>query len=208
MQINLGNATAGAATAISVLDEYFQELHRTERITRSIGLPQGVTSGVFELTFLLEAPRFEMVKPPSADPYTRLLLSGSVERRLGGNPPEVIPLDLGVLLTIVALPNAAVGLRFDGVDGTPPAPLTDDDIAALFGNSPFSGILGSVRIPSGERVISGLYGMDPGGRLNDPVGDWLFGVTLMPAGNDTVDSFMASVAVRGLNWRPLDEVMR
>ena len=42
MHINLGGAVAGAATAISVLDEYFQELYRIERIPRSIPLSQGV----------------------------------------------------------------------------------------------------------------------------------------------------------------------
>src|SRR6187402_1307414 len=112
MQINLMNAVAGAATAISVLDEYFQELYRIEKIPRSIALPQGVSTSLFELTFLLDAPpRFEMVKPASADPYTRLVLSGKVERRFGGNPsapPEVIPLDIGVLLKIVALPNSTI----------------------------------------------------------------------------------------------------
>ena len=36
MQINLGGAVAGAATAISVLDEYFQELYRIQRIPPSI----------------------------------------------------------------------------------------------------------------------------------------------------------------------------
>ena len=119
MQINLGHAVAGAATAISVLDEYFQELYRLEKIPRSITLPQGATPGIFDMTFVLDLPRFEMVKPASADPYTRLVLSGKVERRLGGPtaPPEVIPIDIGVLLEIVALPNAVAGLRFDGLDG-------------------------------------------------------------------------------------------
>ena len=53
MHINLGGAVAGAATAISVLDEYFQELYRIERIPRSIPLSQGVV----ELTLLLDEPR-------------------------------------------------------------------------------------------------------------------------------------------------------
>ncbi len=115
MQINLGGAVAGAATAISVLDEYFQELYRIQRIPPSI--PH--TQGVVELTLLLDAPRFELVTPASGDPYTRLLLAGTVERRFGGNPPEVFPLDVKVLLTLVPLAEATVGLRFDGVDGTP-----------------------------------------------------------------------------------------
>jgi hypothetical protein len=206
MQINLGLAVAGAATAISVLDEYFQELYRIEKIPRRIPLPQGVTGSLFELTFVLDLPRFEMVKPASAEPYTRLLLTGSVERRFAGDPsspPEVIPLDIGVLLKIVALPNAEVGLSFDGLDGTPPAPLIVTDFQAFFSNPPFSAILAGIRIPSGERIIAGLYGVDPGGLLDDPVGDWLFGVTLMPGGNDTVDSFMASVAIKDTNWRPV-----
>ena len=64
MHINLGGAVAGAATAISVLDEYFQELYRIERIPRSIPLSQGVV----ELILLLDAPRFEMVSPGECRP--------------------------------------------------------------------------------------------------------------------------------------------
>ena len=176
MHINLGGAVAGAATAISVLDEYFQELYRIERIPRSIPLSQGVV----ELTLLLDAPRFEMVSPANADPYTRLLLTGTVERRFGGNPPEVFPLDLKVLLKLVPLTGATVGLAFDGVDGAPSAPLTVADVQSLFAGPAFFPILDGFRIPSGQRVIAGLTGLDP--QFDIPVASWAFDVTLMPAG--------------------------
>ena len=146
MHINLGGAVAGAATAISVLDEYFQELYRIERIPRSIPLSQGVV----ELTLLLDAPRFELVSPANADPYTRLLLTGSVERHFGGNPPEVFPLDLKVLLKIVPLPAPRSG-AFDGVDGAPSAPLTASDVQSLFSGPVFSPILAA----SGSRRARG-----------------------------------------------------
>jgi hypothetical protein len=191
MQINLGGAVAGAATAISVLDEYFQELHRIERIPPSIPLAQGV----FELTLRLDAPRFEMVKPANADPYTRLLLTGSVERRLGNQPPEVFPLDLKVLLKIVTLPQATVGLQFDGLDETPSSPLTENDVRNLFLGPALFPLLDGIRIPSGKRIIEGLQGLeqlDPQFDIPDVEG-WAFEVTLMPAGSDTVDSFMASI---------------
>ena len=194
MHINLGGAVAGAATAISVLDEYFQELYRIERIPRSIPLSQGVV----ELTLLLDAPRFEMVSPANADPYTRLLLTGTVERRFGGNPPEVFPLDLKVLLKLVPLTGATVGLAFDGVDGAPSAPLTVADVQSLFAGPAFFPILDGFRIPSGQRVIAGLTGLDP--QFDIPVASWAFDVTLMPAGSDTVDSFVASIGL--LNARP------
>lgn len=187
MHINLGGAVAGAATAISVLDEYFQELYRIQRIPPSI--PH--TQGVVELTLLLDAPRFEMVTPASGDPYTRLLLTGTVERRFGGNPPEVFPLDVKVLLTLVPLAEATVGLRFDGVDGTPSAPLTAGDVQTVFAGPVFAPLLAGIQIPSGKRIIEGLRGLDD--RFDTPVADWAFEVTLMPAGSDTVDSFMASV---------------
>lgn len=194
MHINLGGAVAGAATAISVLDEYFQELYRIERIPRRIPLSQGVV----ELTLLLDAPRFEMVSPANGDPYTRLLLTGSVERRFGGEPPEVFPLDVKVLLNIVALPGAIVGVQFGGVDGAPSAPLTASDVQSLCSGSVFLPLLDGIRIPSGERVIAGLRGLDP--QFEIPVASWAFDVTLMPAGSDTVDSFVASIGL--LNARP------
>jgi hypothetical protein len=199
MQINLGGAVAGAATAISVLDEYFQELHRIERIPPSIPLAQGVV----ELTLLLDAPRFEMVKPANADPYTRLLLTGSVERRFGGAPPEVFPLDVKVLMKIVDLPEATVGLQFDGLDETPSSPLTENDVRNLFLGPALFPLLDGIRIPSGKRIIEGLQGLeelDPQFDIPDVEG-WAFEVTLMPAGSDTVDSFMASIGF--LTARPV-----
>jgi hypothetical protein len=134
MDINLGGAAAGAATAISVLDEYVRELHRIEKIPPSIPLAQGVV----ELTVLLDAPRFEMVKPANADPYTRLLLTGTVERHFGGNPPEVFPLDVKVFLTLAPMPGATVGVRFDGLDETPTSPLTEKDVRRSLRYSAFA----------------------------------------------------------------------
>jgi hypothetical protein len=192
MDINLGGAAAGAATAISVLDEYVRELHRIEKIPPSIPLAQGVV----ELTVLLDAPRFEMVKPANADPYTRLLLTGTVERHFGGNPPEVFPLDVKVFLTLAPMPGATVGVRFDGLDETPTSPLTEKDVRNLLLGPAFSPLLG-IRIPSGRRIIEGLQGLeqvDPQFDIPD-VDGWAFAVTLMPAGSDTVDSFMASIGL-------------
>jgi hypothetical protein len=192
LQINLNPASAGAGTAISVLDEYFQELHRIKRIPWSIPLDQGV----FELTFMLDAPRFEMVKPTNAEPYTRLLLTGTFERRFGVDPPEIHPLDCKVLLKLVPLPQATVGLEFDGLEETPSSPLTEIDVRNLFAG-PLQSVVGGFRYPSAKAIIDGLKGLeslDPQlvGQIPD-VDDWEFAVTLMPAGTDTVDSFAASV---------------
>jgi hypothetical protein len=194
MHINLGGAVAGAATAISVLDEYFQELYRIERIPPSVS----ITQGVVELTLLLDVPRFEMVTPATGDPYTRLLLTGSVERHFGGGPPEVFPLDLKARLNLVALPGATVGVQFGGVDGAPSAPLTPGDVQGLFAGPVFFPLLDGIRIPSGQRIIAGLTGLDP--RFDIPVASWAFDVTLMPAGSDAVDSFVASIGL--LDARP------
>jgi hypothetical protein len=60
-----------------------------------------------------------------------MLATGTVERRYGGNPPEVYPLDVTVLLTLVPQAEATVGLRFDGVDGTPSAPMTAGDVQTV-----------------------------------------------------------------------------
>ena len=192
MNVNLNPAAAGAATAISVIDEYFQELHRIERIPHAIHQAQGVA----ELTFLVDPPHFEMAKPSGADPYTRMLLTGSVEKRFGGTT-DVFPLDVKVLLKFVPLSGAIVGMQFDGVDGTPSTPLTVTDVGDLMLGPAFGPLISGFRYPSAKALIDGLKGLeslDPSlvGTIPD-ADDWSFEVTLMPGGTDTVDTFVASV---------------
>ena len=107
MEINLGDAVAGAATAISVLDEYFQELHRIERIPPSIST---LCSGRRRVH---PAPRCAALRDGQAG-KRRSLHATAADREFrghfGGGPPEVFPLDIKALLKIVALPEATVGL--------------------------------------------------------------------------------------------------
>jgi hypothetical protein len=94
------------------------------------------------------------------------------------------------------MPGATVGVRFDGLDETPTSPLTEKDVRNLLLGPAFSPLLG-IRIPSGRRIIEGLQGLeqvDPQFDIPD-VDGWAFAVTLMPAGSDTVDSFMASIGL-------------
>ena len=198
MNIDLGSAVAGVSIAISVMDDYIQELYRIERIPHSMTL-QGTIAGTdVDLTVLLDSPRFEMEKPSGADPYTRLLLTGTVEVRPAGqpnDPPEVHALDTKALLTLVKLPNAEVGLRYTGVDGTPSDPLTAADIDGLFTNPVMGALLDGIRLSAARQLIEGLSASIPGGSI--PVESWGFELTLTPAANDTVDSFAATVALLG-----------
>lgn len=198
MNVDLGSAVAGVSIAISVIDDYMQELYRIERIPHSIPLQRTIGGSDFDLTVLLDAPRFEMAKPAAADPYTRLLLTGTVEVRPAGqlnNPPEVHALDAKALLTLVKLPQAEVGLRYDGVDGTPSDPLTAADIDGLFTNPLVGALLDGIRLSAARQLIEGLGASIPGGNI--PVDSWGFELTLMPAATDTIDSFAATVALLG-----------
>ena len=190
MQININPASAAAATAISVIDEYFQELHRIERIPHSAS----IDSGVYRLTFDLDAPKFEMVNPVNGNPYTRLLLTGTLQRRFGTAAPEVFPLDVKALVSLVDSPGPVVGLRFDGLDEPASTPLTEADVGALLAG-PMGPVIAGFNYPSGRALIDGFKRFEEIAP-NAPISavDWKTAVTLMPGNGDTVDSFVASIA--------------
>jgi hypothetical protein len=198
MNIDLGGAAAGVAIAISVIDEYMQELYRIGRIPGSFTVTRTIGGASYDVTVLLDAPRFEMVTPAGGDPYTRLLLTGTLEAQPEGQPgatPLVFPFDAKALLTLVKLPEAEVGLRYDGVDGTPSTPLTGADIDGFFARPEIATLLSGIRLSVAQRLINGLNSSIPGGGI--AVEDWGFDLTLMPGASGTVDSFAATIAVAG-----------
>ena len=198
MNVDLGSAVAGVSIAIAVMDDYMGELYRIERIPHSIPLRRTIAGNDIDLTLLLDPPRFEMAKPSGVDPYTRLLLTGTVEVRPAGqpnDPPEVHALDAQALLTLVKLPQAEVGLRYDGVDGAPSDPLIAADIDGLFANPLVGALLDGIRLTAARELIEGISASIPGGSI--PVDSWGFELTLMPAATDTVDSFVMAVALLG-----------
>ena len=198
MNIDLGGAAAGAAIAISVLDDYMQELYRIGRIPSSVALTRTVGGASFDVTVLLGAPRFEMAKAVGVEPYTRLQITGTLQIRPAGqpnDPPLVAAFETAARLTLVKLPQAQIGLRYDGVDGTPTAPLTSADVDAIFTAPGVATMLSEIRISAAGQLIDGLNDSMPGG--GRAVDDWAFELTLMPAATGTVDSVLATVAVLG-----------
>jgi hypothetical protein len=104
MNVNLGDADAGVSVAIWVLNDYFQELQRAGRLPKNVTLPSTIDGVPSEVTLVLDPPRFEMAKPSGGDPYTRLLLTGSVEVRPAGDPnatPQTSVLDIKARLAVV-----------------------------------------------------------------------------------------------------------
>ena len=198
MNVDFGSAVGGVAIGISVLDDYMQELHRIQRIPHSIPLQRTIGGADFDLTILLDPPRFEMAKPSGTQPFTQLVLAGTVEVRPAGQPnapPEIHPLDAAVRLSLVEVLVAEIGLRYEGVERPPSDPLTAADIDEIFNNPLVSSLLDSIRLTAGKQLIEGLRAAMPGGGI--PAEDWGFTITLMPAGTDTVDSFAATVALLG-----------
>ena len=198
MNVDLGNAMAGVAIAIPVIDDYMKELHRIGRFPHSLVLQRTIGGIDRDLTVLPDPPGFEMVKPGGADPYTRMILTGTVEVRPAGQPnapPEVHTLDAKALLTFVMLPLAEVGLRYDGADGTPSAPLTAADIDALFTDPTVSALIDGIHFPGARQLIEGLSESIPGGAI--PPESLESEVVLMPAAEGTIDSVAVTVALLG-----------
>lgn len=195
MMVDLGNATASVAITISVIDNYIRELYRIERIPHSITLHRTINGSMVDLSIIFDPPRFEMVKPLDASPYTRLLLLGIIEMRPAGqpnDPPQIFALDAKPLLSLVKRPQAQVGLQYDGVDGLPSKPLTALDIDEFFLNPQISILLDTIRFSGAAQLIEGLSASIPGS--SDDVDSWSFELTLMPAADESVDSFAATVA--------------
>lgn len=94
---------AADAIASSVLCDYLAELRRIGRLPESITLQREVGGEQVDITVLMNRPVFELAQPADEDPYTRLLLTGTIEIRPAGQPdapPLTLPLDTAVRLTL------------------------------------------------------------------------------------------------------------
>lgn len=200
MRIDLGGALGGVAIAISVLDDYFGELHRIGRFPASTTLRRDIGGSDTDVTFVMDPPRFMLATSGSGAPYTRVRLSGTLELRppgQPGDPPEAHPLQVDALATLFKLPTAEVGLRYDGVDGVPSTPLVAADIDALFAQADIAAVLDGLRLQAARSLIEGLNPSLAGSGIEIADDDTGFELTLMPAGADTVDSFAMTVPLFG-----------
>ncbi|MBX2872187.1 MAG: hypothetical protein KTR30_08805, partial [Saprospiraceae bacterium] len=210
MNIQLGAADAGVSISIAVLNDFLIELRRIDRIPQEIVLQREIANVDVEVKILLDPPVFEMAKPANVPPYTRLLLRGRIEVRpaaLPNSPPIVFDLDTAVKISLVLLPDEdgfpEVGLQYDGVDGSPSAPITADDLDELFSTGDISDILSTTRIPIAKTLVEGLNDsrFDNPNTRPEPL-DWSVDLQLMPAGADTVDAFVVTAAPPGSSATP------
>jgi hypothetical protein len=209
MNINLGDADAGVAVSVSVLSDYLAELARIGRLPNTIVLHREVGGNQVDVTMVIDPPSFELAQPADEEPYTRLLLTGSIEIRPAGQPdatPLVLPLDAPVRLTLVLVPAdpvAEVGFQYDGADGPPAPPVTEADLDEIFTDPEIASVINETRIPLAGPLVEGLNASRfPIEALRPQPADWSVALTLMPAGVDTVDSFAVTVGPPGTTAEP------
>lgn len=210
MRVDLGEADAGVAIAISVINDYVHELARIGQLPQRIMLQRTIGGTDFDVTVIIDPPPvFTLAESGGAGPFTRLALAGTIELRPAGqpnDPPTVVPLDAAVRLDIVLVPAdpaPVVGLAYGGVDGTPAPPVTADDLDALFESDDIRTILDGVRIDVVGPLVEGLNASRfPDDATRPEPSDWAVALTLMPGGADTDDSFAVTVAPPGAPAAP------
>ena len=210
MRVDLGEADAGVAVAISVLDDYIHELARIGRLPQRVMLQRNIGGTDFDVTVIIDPPPvFTLVASGADGPFTRLALTGTIELRPAGQPnqtPTVLPLDAAVRLDIELVPAdpvPVVGLAYRSVDGTPEPPVSGDDLDALFESDEIRAILDGVRIDLAGPLVEGLNASRfPDEATRPEASDWAVELTLMPGGTDTDDSFAVTVAPPGASAVP------
>jgi hypothetical protein len=198
MNVNLGDADAGVSVAIWVLNDYFQELQRIGRLPQRVTLQSNIGGQASDVTLLMDPPRFEMVKPASGEPYTRMQFTGSTEVRPAGDPsatPQTSPLDVTAKLAIVLVPTSGtsvVGIEYQGIDEPPSGPLSAGDVDALFATADFLAVIAAMRLDLASILVLGLSISRADG---SPTADWQVVLTMMPGGSDTDDAFAVTVGL-------------
>ena len=215
MNVNLGEATAGVAVAISVFDDYVSELMRLGRIPSQVAFTRTIGGTPLDIIIFLDPPPLTMVKPAGGAPYIQLKLTGPIEARPAGHPestPFVNQLDAAVKLVfgLSADDERVLTVTYGGVDGTPSPPqITNADIDGFFQTGDIANELASTRVPLAAPLIEGLntslFPDLPGGGAppdRPAPADWSAAPTLMPSGDGTVDSLAVTVGLPGTNAAP------
>jgi hypothetical protein len=218
MNIHIGDADSSVAVSIAVINDFFTELKRIGKIPSSFDQTRDVGGTPFNITILVDTLTFEMAKPTGQQPYTRLLITGTLEGRPVGSPPDSppvfqLPLDIKALLSIVLVADddpepdnrvPAVGLRYDGTDGTPAPPVTAADVDALFANPGIAGVINETKIPLAKTLVEGLNKTRFPIPANRPaLSSWSVVLTLLSSEPDTVDAFAVSVGPQGTTAIPV-----
>jgi hypothetical protein len=209
MNVNLGDADAGVAIAISVFDDYFQELSRLGILPQQLEFQRTVGGTLFDVILTLDPPVLTLEKPSAGAPYTRLKLTGRIEARVAGQPesdPLVAFLDAAAK-PVFALSDddeRAVTVSYGGVDGTPaPDLITPADIDGFLADPAISAVLAASRIPLTAPLIDGLNkSRTPDETDRPPRSAWSAVLTLMPGAEDSVDSLAVTVGPPGTTSVP------
>lgn len=228
MPLDFGDADAGVAVATSIIDDFIQELVRLGKIPteysfdRSVAPTEplgdilgpilgGTLPPVLNFRVTLDPPpRFEFVDPSSGDPYTRLVLKGTIEMRLSSadptSPPlQTFPLNAKAKLGLVLVPGPtvpAVGLRYQGTDGEPDAPVTSKDIDMVFESEDIKRILEDTTMDLAGAMVLGLNQSRFDEANRPPDTDWSVVLTLLPGASGTDDCFMVTVGPPGTSAEP------
>lgn len=220
MNVDLGDAEAGVAVAISVIDDYIGELARVGRLRREFLLKRTFGTLLLDVTVAIDVPRFELVTPPATDPYTRLAITGTIEARPEGQPQSdplaTFDLDANVKLALVLVPdvvepgstelpspNPVVGLQYQGVDGTPSEPVTAADLDEIFTTGDVADLLAGTRIDLAGPLVAGLNPiLFPDPTTPDPA-TWSVSLVLMPTADGTDDAFACLVGRPGTGATPV-----
>ena len=208
MRVDIGDSDAAVAISLDVLTDFLAELMRIGRLPSSVEFDRDFGGQTFHVIVLLDPPVFEMVTTGPDSPRTRLHLSGVIEARPADDPgadPLTLGLDAAVRLSPVLVPAApvqAVGFQYDGVDGTPSAPVTAADIDGFMNSPEVQAVLAGTSIPIAESLVLGLNeSRFPVEAIRPDPEDWAVELTITPAAADSVDAFAVSVGPPGTTAR-------
>jgi hypothetical protein len=204
VRLDLGDADAAVAIAVSVLNDYLQELARIGRLPQRLTLQRSIGGEDVDITVLIDPPVLTLAQPANEDPHLRLHLTGFIEVRPAGQPdatPTVFSLDAAVRIDIMLVPDdpvAVVGLGYGGVDGTPEPPVTEADLDDLFASQDIQAIFDNTRLDLAGPLVEGLnQSRFPDEATRPDASDWTVALALTRAGADTEDSFAVTVAQPG-----------
>lgn len=205
MNVDLGNADAGVALSLDVINDFLNRLRRIGRLPDRVEFDREFGGQIFNVVVLIDNLHFEMITTGPDSPRTVLRLSGNIEARPANDPgavPLVFPLDALVRLTIILVPGTGVpdvGFRYDGVEQAPAPPVTEADIDAFMTGPDIQGVLNQTRLAIAANLVAGLNASRfPIQAIRPADADWSVGLTLTPAGVDTVDAFVVSAAPPGV----------
>ncbi len=203
MAVDLDQAHIGITFAVTIFDEFFTELMAIGTIPNEVIIDRDTPLGPATITVRVDSSAFVLATPANLAPRTELRLTGVIEVRpqgqTEGDPLAVLPLQSSALLAFVLKPVTGavpvLGLRYEGVAEPPTAPVTAEDLDALFATPAIANTLADLEIDVVGEAVGALepilFPSTP------PARDaWAIGLRLLPAATasemDAIGVFVAS----------------